>query len=51
MKEELKRNKLCFTCQQPWVSRHKCAKGKAQYIEVFSKYEEEGVEEEIQLVI
>ena len=31
--------------------RHKCAKGNAHYIEVFSKYEEEGVEEEIQLVV
>ena len=40
-KEELKRNKLCFTCQQPWVSVHRCAKGKAHYIEVFSEDEEE----------
>ena len=49
-KEELRINKLCFTCQQPWVPGHKCEKGKAHYIEVFSKDEEEGEEEETQLV-
>ena len=27
---------MCFTCFQPWTWGHKCAKGKAQYIEVFS---------------
>ena len=48
-KEELRRNKLCFTYQQPWVPGHKCAKGKANYIEVFSEDEEEGEEEEAQL--
>ena len=23
IKEELRRKKLCFTCQQPWVPRHR----------------------------
>ena len=32
--------KLCFTCFQPWTSKHKCNKGKAQYIEVFSDNDE-----------
>ena len=27
---------MCFTCFKPWTPGHKCAKGKAQYIEVFS---------------
>ena len=40
-KEELKRKKLCFNFQQPWVPGHRCAKGKAHYIEVFSEDEEE----------
>ena len=48
-KEELKRNKLCFICQQTWVPRHRCAKGKAHYIEVFSEYNEEELEEKVQL--
>ena len=46
IKEELRRKKLCFTCQQPWVPVHRCAKGKSHYIEVFSEYDEEGEEEE-----
>ena len=37
---------LCFTCQHPWVLGHKCANGKAHYIEVFSEDDEEGEEEE-----
>ena len=38
---------MCFTCFQPWTSGHKCAKGKAQYIEVFSDNDgyEGGMEE------
>ena len=32
--------KLCFTCFQPWTPGHKCAKGKSQYIEVFSDNDE-----------
>ena len=43
--EELQRNKLCFTCQQPWVLGHRCAKGKAHYIEVFSKDDEDKLDE------
>ena len=35
-----------FTCQQPWVPRHRCAKGKAHYIEVFYEDDEEEEEEE-----
>ena len=31
---------MCFTCFQPWTPRHKCTKGKAQYIEVFSDNDE-----------
>ena len=46
--DELRRKQLCFTCFQPWALGHKCAKGKAQYIDVFSdndKYEG-GMDEE-----
>ena len=38
---ELRKNKLFFTCQEPWVSGHRCAVGRAHYIEVFSDCEEE----------
>ena len=31
---------MCFTCFQPWTPWHKCTKGKAQYIEVFSDNDE-----------
>ena len=34
-RDKIRRKRLCFTCFQPWTSRHKCAKGKAQCIEVF----------------
>ena len=39
---------MCFTCFQPWAPGHKCAKGKAQYIELFSDNDEYegGVDEE-----
>ena len=45
--DELRRKKLCFTCFQPWTLGHKCTKGKAQYIEVFSDNDgyEGGMEE------
>ena len=34
---ELRRKKLCFSCQEPWVPGHRCSsKGKAHYIEVYS---------------
>ena len=33
---DLRQKKLCFTCQEPWAPGHRCAAGKAHYIEVFS---------------
>lgn len=36
---DLCRRKLCFTCQEPWASGHRCTKGKAHYIELFSDSE------------
>jgi hypothetical protein len=36
------RKKLCFSCRDPWVSRHRCMrKGQIHYIEVESGSEEE----------
>jgi len=29
IKYELRRKKLCFSCQEPWAPGHKCSKGKA----------------------
>ena len=45
---ELQRKKLCFTCFQLWTPGHKCTKGKAHYIEVFSDNDEHegGMDEE-----
>ena len=45
--DELRRKKLCFICFQPWTPGHKCTKGKAQYIKVFSDNDgyEGGMEE------
>ena len=40
MSPTLRIKKLCFTCFQPWTPGHKCTKGKAQYIEVFSDNDE-----------
>ena len=40
-RRDLRRRKLCFTCQKPWASGHRCAVGKAHYIEVFSDNEGE----------
>ena len=35
--QDLRRKKLCFTCQEPWVPGHICSgKGKAYYIEAYS---------------
>ena len=46
---DLRRRKLCFTCQEPWAPSHRCATGKALYIEVFSDNEgEEDAYEEIE---
>jgi len=40
-RRDLRRKKLCFTCQEPWAPGHCCAAGKAHYIEVFSNSERE----------
>ena len=45
-RDELRRKNICFSYQEPWVSRNKCVKGKEHYIEVFSESDEEMVEEE-----
>jgi len=35
-RQELRKKKLCFSCQEPWVPGHRCAgKAKAHYIEVY----------------
>ena len=35
--QNLRRKKLCFTYQEPWVPGHRCSgKGKAYYIEAYS---------------
>ena len=49
-RKDLRRKKLCFTCQEPWVPGHRCAgKAKAHYIEVYldsdEDYEQEATEE------
>ena len=36
-RRELKKKRLCFTCQEPWAPRHRCAAGKVHFIEVFSE--------------
>ena len=41
----MRRRKLCFTCQESGAPGHRCAVGKAHYIEVFSDDEEEEEEE------
>jgi hypothetical protein len=39
---ELRRNKLFFSCKEPWEPGHKCVgKGKVHYIEVHSKSDKE----------
>jgi hypothetical protein len=46
-RRELMRKKLCFSCRDPWVPRHRCmGKGQIHYIEVESGSEEE--DEDIQ---
>ena len=40
-RKDLRRRRLCFSCQQPWAPGHRCTKGKAHYIEVFSESEDE----------
>ena len=41
----MRRKKLCFSYQESWVVGHKCVKGKSHYIELFSKSDEEAIEE------
>jgi len=46
-RQELRKRKLCFSCQKPWVLGHRCAgKAKAHYIEVYSDSWEEEDEDE-----
>ena len=46
-RKDLRRKKLCFTCQEPWVLGHRCAgNAKAHYIEVYSDSDEEDYEQE-----
>jgi hypothetical protein len=46
-RQDLRRRKLCFSCQEPWVPGHRCAgKAKAHYIEVFSDSGDDKEEEE-----
>ena len=41
--QDLRRKKLCLTCQEPWIPGHRCSgKGKAYYIEAYSDSEEGG---------
>ena len=41
VRRDLRRRKLCFTCQESLAPRHRCAAGKEHYIEVFLDDEEE----------
>ena len=43
--DESRRKNICFSYQETWVSGHKCVKGKAHYIEVFSESDEDMVED------
>ena len=45
VRRDLRRRKLCFTCQESWAPGHRFAAGKAHYIKVFSDDEEEEEEE------
>ena len=41
-RKDLRRKKLCFTCQEPWVPGHRCSgKVKAHYIEVYFDSDED----------
>ena len=45
-RKDLRRKKLRFTCQEPWVPGHRCSrKAKAHYIEVYSNSEGEESEQ------
>ena len=46
-RKELRRKKLCFTCQEPWILGHRCVgKAKAHYIEVYLDNEGDESEKE-----
>ena len=45
-RRELKKKRLCFTCQESWALGHRCATGKAHFIEVFSESSGEEDEED-----
>ena len=41
-RQDLRRKKLCFTFQEPWIQGHRCSvKGKAYYIEDYSNIEKD----------
>ena len=42
----MKKQRWCFTCQEPWAPRHRCVAGKAHFIEVFSESNGEEDEED-----
>jgi len=42
----MKKNFLCFTCQDPWELGHRCVIGKSHFIEVFSESSGEEDDEE-----
>ena len=48
-RKELRRKKLCFSCQESWVPGHRCAgkdkTDKAHYIEVYSDNDSDDKEE------
>ena len=44
----MRRKKLCFTCQEPWVPGHMCVgKARAHYIEVYSDSDEDDYDQEV----
>ena len=45
-RRELKKKRLCFTCQELWAPGKRCAAGKAHFIEVFSESSGEEDEED-----
>ena len=48
-RRELRKKKLCFSCQEPWALGHRCVRkdrmGKAHYIEVYSDNDSDEDEE------
>ena len=43
-RRELRKKRLCFTCQEPWAPGHRCVADKAHFIDVFS--DDSGEEDE-----